>query len=317
MPRKSIYDYMHNLKGKKFSNVDEILSHIGANFNALKSEKLIATFRLPNGGTVDVPVEQHAAIGRVDDPSVLGVLGRDYGLTQYRDALAPVEEMLAEGVELIAGDCPNKGEVVYIVLRAPGTLELGVGDIVENYFLMTSSHNGSKRIEIQATPYRKVNGSVMIPQGKPFSFKHGSRVNDRIAAARATVSRINRQWDDMSDRLKRLTDITLSADQAIIYFEGVIGDSDSTRAQNMRDKLFDLWWETGTGAKLPSCKQTLFGAYQAVCEWVDHYRTTKKSKWKDEHAARLFARLQGDGARKKMEALSVAFKLEATLGEDE
>ena len=81
------------------------------------------------------------------------------------------------------------------------------------------------------------------------------------------------------------------------------------RTQNTRDKLYDLY-KVGMASNLPSCKDTLLGAFVAALVFGDYYKSVRHSiVGRSEKDAMIESRLTGTAARFKADAYAACLKL--------
>lgn len=250
---------------------------------------------------------------RVDTDYPLGCVGLVYTVVPYREAFAPVEKMIDMGARIIAGGAPNHGERAYLVLEAEGKIVLADGDDIVNRFLFQSSHDGSSKIEVRMTPYRKKNGTTITHDAsRPLAFKHTTLVGSRVQKASKVFDRVNKSWGTFQGAIQRMIATKLTEQEAKGMIDMVLGgdtDRDSKRLVNIKTDIFTIYKHTGIGTQIAKCKGTVFGMMEAFAEWADRHRTIRKSKKRDYEAASLDAKLVSDGARKKQRAFAVAVHL--------
>jgi len=250
---------------------------------------------------------------RVESNHPLGCVGLVYTVVPYRDAFAPVEKLIEGGARIVAGGAPNHGERAYLVLEAEGKIVLADGDDIVNRFVFQSSHDGSSKIEVRMTPYRKKNGTTITHDAtRPLAFKHTTLVNSRVSNASKVFDRVNKSWSTFQGAIQRMIATKLTEKEAKDMIDMVLGgdvDRDSQRLVNIKTDIFTIYKHTGIGTQIPKCKGTVFGMMEAFAEWADRHRTIRKSNKRSYEAASLDAKLVSDGARKKQKAFAVAIHL--------
>jgi phage/plasmid-like protein (TIGR03299 family) len=251
------------------------------------------------------PFHQQTVDTETDNP--LGVVGAGYQLVPYETAFAFVEPLLENGAKMISGGAPHFGQVAYLVLENPGSIKVGNHEIL-NRFMLRSSHDGSTKIECRSTPYFTANRIAMtVDATRALCFKHTKRVNDRLHRARNTYKRVNENWNEFSEGVQRMITTSIDEKDAKAFIEQITpSTSDSTRIQNIREDIFTLFKLTGQCRTLVQCKGTLFGLVQAVGEWADFHRVTRKTNKRSQEAALLDARLISDAAKKKQKAWALS-----------
>lgn len=82
----------------------------------------------------------------------------------------------------------GNGERIFVTAKLPSNFRiLGSNDIIENYLLFTSSHDGSSAVEVMFTPIRVVcNNTLTLALSRnvnKISMRHTSNVKDKLAQA--------------------------------------------------------------------------------------------------------------------------------------
>ncbi len=258
---------------------------------------------------------EKVTVVRTDTGGYLGTVGLRYETVNYMAAFSLAEPLLKGGAKIVGGGCPNRGERAYLVLESPGIVTLAPGDTIVNRFIITSSHDGTGKIEVRMTPWREKTGTAITTDAaSPVAFKHTRNVSARVTQARKVFTSVNKRWDEFSEGVQRMLAYPLSEKDAKDFINNVlptttIGAEPSTRLENIRSEIFTIYRDTGIGTRLPNCRNTLFGVVQAFVEWADIKRTVRKSTRRDEISAMLDARLVSDSAKKKQKAWAMALYL--------
>lgn len=120
--------------------------------------------------------EDKKANVRCDLENSLGIVGKDYGIVQNTDAFDFID-MLTTGK--CGGETPTiecagvlgEGERIFITAKLPEPIRVAnnSNDVVDMYFVFTTSHNGSGAVNTLITPVR-----VVCQNTLNFAFKHNS-----------------------------------------------------------------------------------------------------------------------------------------------
>lgn len=257
--------------------------------------------------------EQTVRIYENGNEQALGCVGLIYTLVPYREAFAPAQQLVEGGARIVSGGCPNHGERAYLVLEASGEIILAPNDAIVNRFTFISSHDGSSKIEVRMTPYRRKNGTTLTHDAsRPLAFKHTSLVGNRITKAATIIDRVNKSWKEFEGAVQKMMAVDLSDFEAKSMIDSVLGgdlNTDSQRLVNIKMEIYTLWKETGIGTRVGRCKGTVFGMVEAFAEWADRHRTVRKSNKRNVEAASLDAKLVSDSAKKKQKAFAVGLYL--------
>lgn len=257
----------------------------------------------------------------------LGTVGIGYGTVQ-NDEAADICEVWAEetGSKYLAAGAPNRGERIYIVMKAPEFISLGPDkdDTIENCFFLTSAHDGSEAIVAYPAPVHIKSGTVLTAARKDaggIKIKHTKHVGRRIEAAKVAMRKLSQYWEAFEESFLMLKDTKIKDNDVFQFVSELIWNSDKpmpkdfdlgTRKNNIRDDVVDLY-HNGPSSKMPYARGTLLGVYLAVTTYTDHVKTVRTSKKRTETASRVHAILIGDGARIKAEALASILQLQEKL----
>ena len=231
----------------------------------------------------DLPVTDHFATIRTDTMKVLGVVGTRYTPVQNRDAFIAFDSLVGEGQAIYhTAGALGKGERVWILAKLPNFIHVHGNDIVEKFLLLTNTHDGSSTVSIKLTPIRVVcqNTLSIALSGseQQVRIRHTSQAGEKLKQAHEILGLTNkffeitgRYYTAMS--FKRINDVMLNRYLKQV-FPTPLFTMHSSYIKATHEKILELY-ETGVGAEM--VRGTLWGAYNAVTEYVDHYRLESKS----------------------------------------
>jgi phage/plasmid-like protein (TIGR03299 family) len=257
-------------------------------------------------------VPRHFATVRTDTNDVLGVVGSRYEIFQNRNGLSLLDAIVGvkDAIYHTAGAL-GKGEKVWLLAKLPGYVRTIGDDVTEKYILLSNSHDGSSPIEIMFTPIRVVCQNTLNVALKNFSkrasLRHTLNVGAKIDEVREVLGIVSQQYSIFEEASQKLLTVQLTKDAFKDYLKnsGVIPTKEekdqSSRAQNILDEVSNLF-QNGKGTEIPGVRGTLWGAFNAVTEYVDHHRGGSLEK----RAASL---LYGSGAIMKQRAWDNALAL--------
>lgn len=256
-----------------------------------------------SGGAIK-RVESKLVNYREDTGNALGIVGKGYQVVQNSTAFAFLDSFLGAGIEsyLRAGSWDD-GARVYIRAKLPGSLVFANNDDDrgEKYVDFSTSHDGTSPLKASIVAWRLVcsNGLMGFRAIAGTKMKH--TMNLALDDMRESLGILNSQFSIMEELSQKLSATPFQRD----YFGGVLEkigmipkeEKRSTRAQNILQYIETLF-DGGKGAHLDGARGTAWGAYNAITEYVDHYRG-KDADRRAESAA------IGSGARLKETALEV------------
>jgi hypothetical protein len=174
---------------------------------------------------------------------------------------------------------------------------------------MSSAHDGTGKITFMMTPRRTTTQVIQTFKTPILSYKHTKHVHGKLTSAVGILTKVKDLWAEYDASTQAMIRVVLTDVQARGFIERIVGDSDSSQAQNTRAKIFDLWSSVGIGRNIPACQRTLFGLVQAFCEYADHHSVVRKSKYLNEAGATLDSRALGHAAKQKAAGWAFALKL--------
>jgi phage/plasmid-like protein (TIGR03299 family) len=187
-------------------------------------------------------IEGRKATMRYDYNKPLAVVSDQYGVVQYQKAFEFVD-LITTGQ--LGGDTPTiecagllgeNGERLFITAKFPEPIIMsGKDDIIDQYLIFTTSHDGSGAVTCLCSNVRVVcnntlNLALRNNSGK-ITFKHTSRVNERIDL-------LNKHNADMADRALGLYNTYKAHFEADLQELAKIRLSDKEQEKILAEALF-------------------------------------------------------------------------------
>lgn len=257
-----------------------------------------------------IPVADTFHTLRTDTNQVLGTVGRVYEIVQNKEAFEFFDGIVGgkEAMFETAGALGN-GESVWMLAKLPSYINVGNKDDVGKYLLLSNSHDGTTRIRVKFTPIRVVcNNTLSIALVEcvdtEVSIKHSTSAKTKFEEAQKVLQISHKVFDELEVIFKQMSLKKFSEKQLLDYVNKLVPDKENgettTRSTNIRNSILELT-ETGHGSKLVTANGTLWGAYNAVTEYVDHIRGAEKDS-----NDRLNSIWFGSGSSLKEKAFSLA-----------
>jgi len=282
----------------------------------LDYEVSLADLATTNG----IPVDNRKAVVRTDTDEVLGVVGNSYVPVQNREAFAFLDSIVADGsLRYHTAGALRKGEKIWLLAKLPGQIRIRFSeDVSEKYLLLSNSHDGSSALRVFFTSIRVVCANTLAMadregRGDGISIRHQGNLPSKIRQAREVLGIAARYFDDLEGQFDLLARHYPSYAQVSGYFKALYPDPEEgnpARSQNVRDELFRLF-ESGKGQDIPEIRSTTWAAFNAVTEYVDHFRPTRARTEFDRAANRLESAWFGSGSRLKQQAFRLALEMAA------
>lgn len=243
-----------------------------------------------------------------------GVVGSYYHPLQNREAFSFADAVVGEkGAHYHTAGALGEGELVWMLLKVPGMVRTAGDDVTEKFMLLSHRHDGRGSVQVALTGIRVVCQNTLnaaIGSAKAIArLRHTATLGLRVGEVRETLGLVNSAFAEFEEKSKALAAVKLDGKGLEAYLTDVLLAGKATaqgkasaRSANVIKEVTGLF-ENGMGADIPEIRGSAWAAYNAVTEYVDHHRTTRKEETADEHAQGL---LFGTGAKLKAKAFEVA-----------
>lgn len=232
-------------------------------------------------------VPDFQAIVRNDTKDVLGIRGQKYTPYQNKDAFKVLEPFVGinKAIWHTAGVL-GKGERIWIQAKLPGYTEVTKNDILENYLLLVNSHNGSTGIKLLFSPQRVVcqntlQMALVSGESSIMNIRHTKNHEIKIKQALKIMGLVEQISKDFETDAKKMYEFKMSdadIDNYLAEITAIAGEA-KEKVKLYSDKSYiryKEYIEGGLGTDITGVRGSLWGAYNAITESVDH--TDRKIK---------------------------------------
>ncbi len=265
-----------------------------------------------------LPVPQRKAVVRTDTNDVLGVVGQSYQPVQNHQCFSFLDAVAA------GGQVEYHTAGLSVVVRKSGCWQncpvrsesKNQTMFTERFLLLSNSHDGSSALRVFFTPIRVVCANTLglaerRGRGQGLSIVHKGDLFSKVNEAQKVLGIANTFFDRLQDKFAVLADYYPSREQLDDYFSHLYPDVPGVknrRAANVRSELMYLF-ENGRGQNIPETRLSMWSAFNAVTEYVDHHRSTRGDSDRDRADRRLESAWFGSGASLKARAWDYALAL--------
>ncbi len=258
----------------------------------------------------DLPVENYFATVRTDTMEVLGVVGSRYEPIQNKDAFTTFDALVGEGEAIYhTAGALGKRERIWILTKLPDCIRVNGDDLVEKFLLLVNSHDGSGSVRVKLTPIRVVceNTLSLALSGseQEVHIWHTLNAKEKLKEAHEILGLTNKLYTQLDAIFSSMSETKMQKQALTNYVKAIFPKNPEFENQSwvrkVHDKIFELV-EFGQGSE--TTRGTLWGAYNAVAEYVDHYRGTRINE-----TQRLKSMWFGSGERIKKSAFGFAWAM--------
>jgi phage/plasmid-like protein (TIGR03299 family) len=227
---------------------------------------------------------------RTDTNDVLGVVTGDYQIIQNSEAFSFFDSIVEKGEAIFQTvGALGLGEIIFITAKLPNDIEVN-GDVIEDYLLLTTGHNGRRPIQIGFTPTRVVcqntltialrnlknNVTIHHTKNAKEQLEQAAKVMGMASVYTKEVNAIFNKMSKVKITDKKLNEYVM---QAMKPYRETINKETleveySTRHLNKINSVIDFIHEHPT-QQTPATKGTWFGAYNGISGYFSYLKNYK------------------------------------------
>ena len=180
---------------------------------------------LPNGQ--ELISEESFFTVRTDVNKVLGSrLGKDYEVLQNIEALNVVDEILQSGKASIeTAGAIHEGRKAFICLKVNQPIIVSPNDVVNQYVLIATSHDGSMAITATPTNVRVVCNNTLSAALRgakgAIKIRHTAMANERLQEAAKVLNLISRNTEINGENYNAMKNIAITKEDLMNYFGNI------------------------------------------------------------------------------------------------
>jgi len=244
-------------------------------------------------GISEISIPDNFATYRRDTGDVFGVVGSKYEIVQNKDAFKFIDSIIGEEKAIFeTAGALGKGETVFITAKLPYYIKINGYDTIENYLVVSLSHDGSSSVSIFLTPIRVVCANTLALAKTSTKFKinlrHTMNVHEKIEDAGNILSISKTITEETQELYKVLANTKIEDEVAENYFKSVFltneelealaiedvrriehSDIISSRKKNILTSV-NKYYVAGVGQE--KIVGTAFGAYNAVTGYLSNVK---------------------------------------------
>ena len=196
---------MFSVKEVPWHGLGQVVDEALTSAEAIKAANLdFKVEKLPNfvriGNTELVSPSSFSTI-RTDVPEVLGNVGKDYTVVQNSDAFIFFDSIVGKNKAIFqTAGALGKGEQVFITAKLPKSIILDNIDQIDQYLLLSNTHDGSRSIEVLFTPIRVVCNNTLTAALRMaenrIKIRHTAKANERLEKAHKLLGIHTKLFDE-------------------------------------------------------------------------------------------------------------------------
>lgn len=207
----------------------------------------------------------------------LGIVTESYKIVQnpdafdFMDALTGTDEAKYETAGSLFG-----GRKVWMMARLVNTMFICDDDKINQYICLMNSHDGTSAVKVFLTAVRVVCNNTLTlalrDSDAKVSIVHSGDIEAKMEEARRVLSLALDGFSDAEKNFKLMAAKKITDEQADGYFMDLF-DKGTKRFDNIRKQVSQIYHE---GPNAERGLGTMWGAFNSVTDFVDHYRGGKQ-----------------------------------------
>lgn len=238
------------------------------------------------GGPANNVFKNYKVLLRGDTLAPISVVGKDYSVLNNERLFSAIVPLLDKNlVRFEAAGVLFNGLVVWslVKLERPAS-EIVKGDDVIKYLLISNNHGkGAIRTgstDVRAICWNTLNMAHTSAASKLIRIPHRGDVNQKLDDLIECFNAVDAEFEATAEKYRVLARHQINKDDLKKYVKIILDVEDknekdlSTRTKNTIEKIIQFH-DSGRGSNIPGVRGTLWGAYNAVTEWLTWDRGNK------------------------------------------
>lgn len=290
---------------------------------ALTAEEALRDARM-GWGVKTIPLEYPAGVHsnefflnvREDTDTVLGVVGRSYRALQNKDAFTFFDKVVQDprGPHYHTAGSLHGGKKIWLLAKLPDCIEVLDNDVIDQFLLLTHSHDGNSAIRMIWTPVRVVCQNTLAAalntiKGGQVRLTHSGDIMGKVTEAQDVLGICRTYMESFTEQANLLLNYYPSDEQADDLLKDIFSVPEDRREKDTGvtaraiAEVRRLSFE-GRGNDRAEVAGNGWGLYNGLTEFVDYakpFRATENEK----DSVRLDSVWFGAGAKLKARGLEV------------
>lgn len=317
-------DGMFSVREKPWHGLGVILPDLTTAAEALQAASLDWTvnkfpvqFTDATGATQMVP--RQYVTSRSDNNAPLGVVGDQYTPLQNVDAFSFFDKVVQDpgGPKYVTAGSLHRGRKVWILAKMPSFIEVTSEDVVQEYLLLSNTHDGTRKIEMLWTPIRVVCQNTLSmalsSNINKVALRHTRNFTSKFDDVRELLGIAKQNHEALQMGIDALMSKVISTEEIDEAFQKLIrpvgvGKESSKQSETMQQNILSLFHESPANT-LANVEGRGWGLYNAFTEYADHDRTINQNSVSDAESRRVESNWFGRSAEFKEAAYDTLLEI--------
>lgn len=227
-----------------------------------------------------IPIQDYFAVQRMDNMDVLGVVGKRYHPIQNHELFSFFDPVVDrdEAIYHTAGVLRD-GKIVWLLAKLDSEFYVVNGDKVENYILLTTSHDGSMAITAKSTQVRVVCANTLAValggSSTRVNIRHTRNAVYELQQAHKVLGMATKAEYKMKELAYALLDVKVVPKFLRRMIQRAIPTQRDDPKKNKHLEPIEMLFESDPTCNLPGMSGTGWAAYNALTKYLDHQWQTR------------------------------------------
>ncbi len=235
-------------------------------------------------------LDSHKLLYRDTDGKQLGVVGKNYTPLQNSKAFEFFNPFVESGLASFeAAGSLRDGKTIWVLAKLnKAPIEIGSGDEVNKFLLLSNAHDGGMAVRTGFTPIRVVCANTLAMSHRAegsqlIRVRHSAQVNMRVEALQSIINAADAKFQATAEQYRALANSDVSQADIAKYVELIFrfSSTDAQRRKLASEKMNEnitRIFETGYGMDLKSSHGTYWGLYNAVTQYLSYEKGRDDSR---------------------------------------
>lgn len=263
-------------------------------------------------------IPDHMAVMNAHTNAYLGTVGSGWEPVQPATLYDLADELIISTHGKINGVFSLRGGSVIGISFTLAQREYVQGDPVDLNFIMLIGFDGTHGLAGHGNTRRISCLNQCNTSNKVFNLKHTKNVHNRVEVVKNMLKYYQNEIANFDEKMNFLVAHRMDQGEAVKWFRSLFPKPTSRRGETKMDNQAAIFIDCllhGRGSEIAGVRGTCYGAFQALTEYINHYRSTRVHGDREEAEVRFEAIHFGSGntlTQKGLNSLSGSFMLDAS-----
>lgn len=232
-------------------------------------------------------IDNFFGIQRLDNNKILGIVKKEYQPLQNSEAFNFFDPLInSKFISYETAGSLGDGEIIWILAKIEqnDTFKVHNKDEIIKYLLLSNSHDGQSAVSIKFTPIRVVcqnTLNIALKEGDAIKIIHQAGMYSKLEETQLAMNNILNIFNGIEGTFNSMAKCKMPIDDAKKYFNSlypIIYEKYITTESQYIKRLVNISaqeqlcanFETGYGIREYGLEETLWAAYNAVTQYIDH-----------------------------------------------